>query len=162
MVGSGMKKRKAPETTPEAQTANATGEARREKEKQARQRNAEKQKRFRESMKAGGFRRVTLWDLPSPADKRMAGKDFKQVPAWEAPKTNTDKSRAVKIKLAVQIRESSLHIAARQPEIQAALKSAAGSFLRELGGGELSKEKQAVYSDFMELLKPLGDPWAGD
>jgi hypothetical protein len=63
-----MAKKKAPELPPEAKAANAAGENRRDKEKQARQRNAEKQKRFRDSMKAEGYRRVTLWDLPCPGN----------------------------------------------------------------------------------------------
>ena len=59
-----MAKRKAPELSPEAQAANAAGEAGRERERRARQANAEKQKRFRENMKADGFRQVLLWDFP--------------------------------------------------------------------------------------------------
>ena len=89
------KKRKAPELSPEAIAANAAADARREKEKQARQKNAEKQKRFRDNMKAEGYKRVTLWDAPSPAGQpgRMAGMGYRQVPAWEMPEKNADKQK---------------------------------------------------------------------
>ena len=62
-----MAKKKAPELSQEAIAANAAGEARREKEKQSRLKNAEKQKRFRDSMKEEGYKRVTLWEEPSPS-----------------------------------------------------------------------------------------------
>jgi hypothetical protein len=151
-----MAKRKAPELSPEAVAANAAGEARRDKEKQERRKNAEKQKRFRESMKADGYRRVTLWDIPCPAGKRLAGAGFRQVPAWELPQKKADKSRAVKITLAVRIRESSLHAATKSPEVKKALASAAGEFLKALGE---TPEGKAVYNDFLELLALLGDPF---
>ena len=158
--GDNVAQKKKPELSEEAQAANAAGEALREKEKKARLKNAEKQKRFRESMKAGGHRRVTLWDLPGPGDRRMAAQGFRQVPAWELPQTSADRGRASKGRIAVQIRETSLHCGARQPEVQKALESATGEFLRGLGGtgGELGKENQALYSDFMELLRPMGNP----
>jgi hypothetical protein len=116
-----MARRKAPELSPEAKAANAEGEARCDKEKQSRRKNAEKQKRFRDNMKAGGYKRVTLWDLPCPAVKRLSGMGYRQVPAWELTQENAGKSRTVKVKLAVNIRESSLHIAARSPEAKKAL-----------------------------------------
>jgi len=156
------KEKKVPELSPEALAANREGEARREKEKQARLKNAEKQKRFRESMKAIGYKRVTLWGFPCQARQRMADMGLRQVPAWEHPNKTAETSRTKKIKCAVNIHEKTLYIAARQPEIKAALQSAAGSFLRELGGSDLSKEKQAVYNDFMEIIKLIGDPWAHD
>jgi hypothetical protein len=111
-------------------------------------------------MKSDGYRRVTLWDLPSPADKRMAAQGYRQVPAWETPPESKEKNRAVKAKVAVQINEGTLNATARQPEIKEAIKRAAGAFLHELGGSELSKDKLAVYEDFMELIKLIGDPWA--
>jgi hypothetical protein len=153
-----MAKKKAPELlSPEAQAANAAGEARREKEKQARRKNAEKQARFRDSMKADGYRRVTLWDAPAPSGQpgRMAGMSYRQVPAWEKPQQNTNKGRAAKITLAVRIRESSLHVAARSPKVQEALKRVKGEFAAALGD---APEGTAVYSDFIELIALLGDP----
>jgi len=149
--------RKAPELSPEAIAANAAGEARREKETQARQKNAEKQARFRDSMKAEGYKRVTLWGLPCPADKRLSGAGFRQVPAWEMPQKNAEKSRAAKVKLAVNIRETSLNAGARSPEVKKALASAAGRFLQDLGTD--APEARAVYSDYLEIMKLLGDLW---
>jgi hypothetical protein len=73
------------------------------------------------------------------------------------PQGNADKSRAVKIALAVRIRESSLHAAARSPEVKKALAIAAGEFLQSLGSD--TPEARAVYSDYLEVLKLLGDPW---
>jgi hypothetical protein len=153
-----MAKRKAPELSPEARAANTAGEARREKEKQDRIKNAEKQKRFRESMKEAGYKRVTLWDDPAPSGqhKRMAGMGFKQVPAWELPQTAANKSRAAKIKVVMRIRETSLNAGARFPEVQKALTAAAGEFLKALGK---LPEGEAVYNDFLELVKSIGDPW---
>ena len=151
--------RKAPALSPEAIAANAAADARREKEKQARQKNAEKQKRFRDNMKAEGYKRVTLWDAPSPAGQpgRMAGMGYRQVPAWEMPQKNTDKkSRATMVPLAVRIRESSLHVGARSPKVQAALKKAMGTMAAALGD---TPEGKAVYNDFLELIALLGDPW---
>jgi hypothetical protein len=106
-------------------------------------------------MKAEGYRRVTLWDLPGPAGKRLYSQGFRQVPAWELPQENTDKSRAAKIRLAVRVRESSLHIASKSPEVKKALSKARGEFLKALGG---LPEGKAVYTDFLELVKLLGDP----
>jgi len=154
-----MVRKKAPEITPEAIAANAAEETQREKEKQARRKNAEKQKRFREGMKEAGYRRITLWDAPSPAGQpgRMAGMGYRQVPAWEMPEKNTDKkSRAAKIALAVRIRESSMHVAARSPEVKKALSRAIGEFLKALGN---APEGKAVYNDFLELAALLDDPW---
>jgi hypothetical protein len=155
--------RKAPELSPEAIAANAAADARRGKEKEARRKNAEKQARFRDSMKAEGYRRVTLWGLPCPADKRLSGAGFRQVPAWEMPEEkswdrtqkNAEKSRAAKVKLAVNIHETSLNIAARSPEVKKALDSAAGRFLAALGSIE-APEKNAVYRDYNEIMKLLG------
>jgi uncharacterized protein with von Willebrand factor type A (vWA) domain len=59
-----MAKKKAPEVSPEAKAANAAGEAKRERDKQARRKNADSQKRFRESMKAQGYRVLLIWDKP--------------------------------------------------------------------------------------------------
>jgi ABC-type oligopeptide transport system substrate-binding subunit len=154
-----MAKKKAPTLSPEAIAANAAGEAMREKEKQDRQKNAEKQKRFRESMKAEGYRRVTLWDMPSPADKRMAGMGYRKVPAWELLRGKTEKSRAVKVTLAVRIRESSLHAGARLPQVQEAVKKAGREFLKAVGEGP---EGKAVYNDFIELAALLCDPYGED
>jgi hypothetical protein len=106
-------------------------------------------------MKAEGYRRVTLWGLPSPADKRLSGAGFRQVPAWEIPQKNAEKSRAAKVKLAVNIHETSLNIAARSPEVKKALDSAAGRFLAALGSIE-APEKNAVYRDYNEIMKLLG------
>jgi hypothetical protein len=149
------------------ETANAAGEARREKEKTARRTNADKQKRFRESMKAEGFKQVLLWALPCPADvrERMSAAGFRQVPAWESEKpfeTTKEKRRGdpgeqAMIKVAAAVRESSLGVADRSPEAKAALYRARCEFLNTLGGGSpLSPEAQAVYRDFVELIRPLG------
>jgi hypothetical protein len=99
-----MAKRKAPELSPEAIAANAAGEARREKEKQALKKNAEKQKRFRKSMKEAGYKRVTLWEPPGPAGVpgRMAGRGFRQIPAWEIPQEGAEKGRDARVRFAVQ------------------------------------------------------------
>ena len=152
-----MAKRKAPES-PEAKAANAAGEARREKEKQARRKNAEKQKRFRDNMKKAGYKRVTLWDDPAPSGQpgRMAGMGFRQVPAWENAQEVQEKGRANKVRLAVRIRETSLHAAAKLPKVQEALKSAAGGLALALGD---TPEERAIYNDFLELIKVIGDPW---
>ena len=90
-----MAKKKMLELSPEAQAANVAGEARREKEKQARQKNAEKQKRFREGMKDEGYKQVLLWAFPSPSDvkERMAVAGFRQAVAWEGP-GNEDRGKS--------------------------------------------------------------------
>jgi hypothetical protein len=59
----------------------------------------------------------------------------------------------------VHIRETSLYAAARSPEVQKALKSATGTFLRELKN---LPDKDAVYFDFLELVGLLGNPWEDD
>jgi hypothetical protein len=153
-----MARKKAPELSPEVQAANAAGEAEREKEKQDRRKNAEKQRRFRESMKAGGYKRVTLWEPPAPkgTNKRMMGMGFRQVPAWEIPQKNTDKGRAARVRLAVRIRETSLNAGARLPKVQKAITAAAGEFLKALGD---MPEGKAVYADYLELVALIGDPW---
>jgi hypothetical protein len=151
-----MAKRKAPELSPEAQAANAAGEAKREKEKRSRLKNAEKQKRFRDNMKEAAYKRVTLWDLPGPAHKRMADKGYKQTPAWETPAPAHEKPDKKKICLAVRICESSLNIAARSPEVREALKRAFGSFSTALDN---SPDKLSLVRDFQALIKILGDPW---
>ena len=152
------KKKQAPELSPEAQAANEAGEAKRAKEKEARRKNAEKQKRFRENQKMCGYKRVTLWEPPAPdgAHGRLAGMGFRQVPAWETPQKNPDKGKAEKVRLAVQIRESSLHIAARSPQVQKALARATSEFLSALGK---SPGDKAVFNDYLELVALLGDPW---
>jgi hypothetical protein len=126
-----MAKRKALELSPEAQAANAAGEAGREKERRVSQANAEKQKRFRENMKAGGFRQVLLWDFPCPADvrKRMTAAGFWQAPAWEAAPSPGGKGKPLPsgmVKAAVALHESSLGIAGKAPEIKQALSAAQG------------------------------------
>jgi len=151
-----MAKKKFPDVSQEALAANAAGEARREKETQARRKNAEKQKRFRESQKMCGFRRVTLWDAPSPAGERLSGAGFRQVPAWEMPEKHTDKkSRDAKIPIAVRIRESSLHVGARSAKVQEALINAKGTMAAALGD---TPEERAVFADYLELIALLGDP----
>jgi hypothetical protein len=158
-----MAKRKAPELSPEALAVNAAGEARREKERKARRDNAEKQRRYREGMKAQGFKQVLLWALPCPADVqgRMTAAGFRQAPAWEKPdpyETKPDRKKADpgRVKVAAAIRESSLGAADKSPEVRAALFKAVSEFLNALGD---SPELKAVYSDFQELVKPLGNPW---
>ena len=153
-----MAKRKMPELSPEAQAVNAAGEARREKEKQARQKNAEKQRHFRESMKDEGYKQVLLWTLPSPPDvkERMAAAGFRQGVAWERPgNTQREKSRDVKVKLSVAIREASIDAADKSPAVRKALASAMSDFLYALKD---CPEKEAIYKDYIELLKPLGNP----
>jgi hypothetical protein len=118
-------------------------------------------------MKAQGFKQVLLWALPCPADvrERMAAAGFRQVPAWETEKPRQEKKRGDpgRIKVAVPLCESSLGAADKLPEVRAALSRAMGEFLNTLGGGtpggKLSPKAQAIYSDFLELIKPLGDPW---
>ena len=146
------KKKQAPELPPEVQAANAAGQARREKEQEARRKNAEKQKRFRENQKMCGFKRVTLWEAPSPAGshKRMADKGYKQAPAWEMPPEKQDKK---KIRVAVRIRESSLNAAGKYPKIKTALESAAGALALAVGD---SPEARGVYQDYLEMVRLLG------
>jgi hypothetical protein len=152
--------RKAPELSPEAQAANAVGEAGREKERQARRANAEKQKRFRENMKADGFRQALLWDFPCPADvrERMTAAGFRQSPAWEAAPLPGGKEKplpAGMVKAATVIHESSLGIADRSPEAHKALSVALGAFLQQVE--KLPRASWGnVYSDIQELLRPLG------
>ena len=158
-----MAKRKTPELSAEAQAANLAGEAARGKEREKLARNNEKQKRFREGMKAQGFKQVLLWDLPCSADvrDRMTAAGFRQVPAWEKADRERDrKSGAVKV--CASIRETSIGAANNAPEVKKALSHAIAGFFHDLGGEhdkKLSKEADAVYQDFIELLKPLGDPW---
>jgi hypothetical protein len=143
------------------EAANAAGEARWEKERQARRENAEKQKRFRENMKTDGFRQVLLWDFPCPADvrERMTAARFRQAPAWEAvpgPGVKEKPLPAGMIKAAAIIHESSLGIADKTPEIKQALSVALGAFFREVE--KLPRQKRGdVYNDVRELLKPLGE-----
>ena|GEM_PF-6337366 len=114
-------------------------------------------------MKAQGFKQVLLWDLPYPADvrERMTEAGFWQIPAWEKADRERDrKSGAVKV--AAVIRETSIGATDRSPEIKKAVSRAMSEFLHALGGGmdiKLTKETDAVYHDFIELLKPLRDPW---
>jgi hypothetical protein len=150
-----MAKRKAPALSPDAIAANAAGETKREKEKEARRKNAEKQARFREGMKAEGYKRVTLWGLPCPADKRLFAAGFRQVPAWEMPQPSADKGRAARVKLAVNIRESTLRAGAKSPQIQEAVKRAAAEFLKYAGE---TPEGKAAYNDFLELVALFGLP----
>jgi hypothetical protein len=155
-----MAKKKAPEISPEAQAANAAGEARRGKERRARQANAEKQRRFRENMKAAGFRQALLWDFPCPADvrERMAAAGFRQAPAWEAAPAPGGKEKPLPsgmVKAAVVLHESSLGIAGKAPEIRQALSAALGAFLQEVE--KLPRQAWGnAYKDIQELLRPLG------
>jgi hypothetical protein len=152
--------RKAPELSPEAQAANAAGEARREKERQARRANAEKQKRFRENMKADGFRQVLLWDFPCPADvrERMTAAGFRQAPAWETSPGPGGKEKPLPsgaVKVAATVHETSIGIADKAPDIQKALSLALGAFLHEVE--KLPRQTWGdVYKDIQELLRPLG------
>jgi hypothetical protein len=152
--------RKAPELSPEAQAANAAGEARREKEKKARRANADKQRRFRENMKADGFRQVLLWDFPCPADvrERMTAAGFRQAPAWEAIPRPGEKEKPLPsgvVKAVGVIHESSLGIADKAPEIKQALSIALGAFLQQVE--KLPRASWGnVYKDIQDLLRPLG------
>ena len=157
-----MAKRKLSELSPEAQAANEAGEAQRAGERKERIRNKEKQQRFRESMKAEGYKQVTFWVLSCPPGvrERMAKAGFKQGVAWEKPDREGEKPKAVKVKVSAAVRETSIGAAEKSPEVQKALLNAANEFLNALGGGKpLSKEAQSFYSDYLELIKPLGDPW---
>jgi aspartate aminotransferase-like enzyme len=152
-----MAKRKAPEISPEAQAANAAGEAGREK---ARQANAEKQKRFRKNMKAAGFRQTLLWDFPCPADvrERMAAAGFRQAPAWEAAPDPGGKEKPLSsgmVKVAAVVHETSIGIADKASEIHKALSAALGAFLREVETLPRSAWGK-TYKDIQELLGPLG------
>jgi hypothetical protein len=153
--------RKIPELIPVfSEAANAAGEARRGKERQARRANAEKQRRFRESMKAGGFRQVLLWDFPCPADVRehMTVAGFRQAPAWEAMPRPGEKEKPLPsgmVKAAAVIHESSLGIADKTPEIKQALSDALGAFLRQVE--KLPRSSWGnVCKDIQNLLRPLG------
>jgi hypothetical protein len=66
-----------------------------------------------------------------------------------------DKPDKKKIRLAVCIRESSLYVGARSPEVKKAISGATGEFLNVLGD---LPEGKAVYTDFLELVKLLDDP----
>jgi hypothetical protein len=152
--------RKVPELNPAAQAANAAGEARREKERQARRANAEKQKRFRENMKDSGFRQVLLWDFPCPADvrDRMTAAGFRQAPAWEAMPDPGEKGKpfpAGVVKVASRIHVNSLGITDKSPDIQEALTCALGEFLKKVE--KLPRSTWGtVYRDILNLLRPLG------
>jgi hypothetical protein len=152
--------RKAPELSPEAQAANAAGEAGREKERQARRANAEKQKRFRENMKAEGFRQVLLWDFPCPADvrERMTAAGFRQAPAWEAAPGPGVKEKPLPsgmARITAPVHETTIGIADRAPEIHKALSVALGAFLREVEKLPRASWGNA-YKDIQDLLRPLG------
>ena len=146
------KKKQATKLSPKVQAPDAAGQARREKEQEVRRKNAEKQKRFRENQKICGFKRVTLWEAPSPAGshKRMADKGYKQAPAWEMPPEKPNKK---KICVAVRIHESSLNAAGKYPKIKTALESAAGALALAVGD---SPEARGVYQDYLELVKLIG------
>jgi len=146
-----MAKRKAPELSPEANAANAAGEARRLKEKKARRQNADKQRRFRESMKSQGYKAVMLWDFPVPSDKRIAAQGFRKVPAWE--RTSEGKSKGSTIRFAVRIREYSLNAAVKYPKIKKVLESAAASLAVALGD---TPEERGIYLDYLEMVKLIG------
>ena len=148
------------------ETANAVADEKRRRETAARQANAEKQKRFRENMKAWGFRQVLLWDFPCPVDvrERMTAAGFRQCPAWETAPGPGGKEKPLPagvVKAAVAIHESSLGAGDKLPEVRDALSRATGEFLYTLSGGSpagtLSPEAKAVYNDFQELIRHLGD-----
>ena len=84
----------------------------------------------------------------------MAGRGYRQVPAWEMPEKNAEKSRAAKTALAVRIRESSLHAGARSAKVREALKKVTDEFMKTLGD---VPEGKAVYNDFLELVALLDD-----
>lgn len=154
-----MAKKKGIELSPEAIAANAAGEARRQVARDTRQANADKQKRYRESMKADGFKQTLTWDIPCPAAVKasMAAAGFRQVAAWEKPLPHHyERKKALPsgmVKIAVPIRESSLGIAGKSPEVLAAVKK-----LKADAWGLYDKKKitDAVYRDILSLLLPLG------
>ena len=109
-------------------------------------------------MKSEGYKRITLWEPPAPegTHERLMGMGYRQVPAWEMPEKGTDKDKAGKVRFAVQIREGSLNAGARLPEVQKALARATSEFLSALGK---LPEGKAVFYDYLELVKLIGDPW---
>jgi hypothetical protein len=157
--------RKVPSTAvpsrKELQREAASAEGETQEEKADRRANAEKQKRFRKNMKAEGFKQVLLWTIPCPPDVRgrMTAEGFRQVPAWEKPEageTRQERRRGDpgRVKIAIPIRESSLGVADHTPEVRTALIHALGSFLKVLGE---YPEKETLYGDLQELVKPLGN-----
>ena len=151
-----MAKKKIPEVSPEAQAANEAGDARRAKEKTARRGNAEKQARYRESMKEMGYKQVLLWALPSPPEvkERMAASGFRQAVAWEQP-DKRERLEGGKVKVSAAIRETSFGAADKSAVVMKALHSAIDSFFH---GVNDCPEKNDLCKDFLELLKPLGNP----
>ena len=150
-----MAKKKGIELSPEAIPANAAGDARRKAVRDTRQANADKQKRFRESMKEAGFRQVLTWDIPCPAPVKasMAAAGFRQVAAWEKSLPSYERKKGLPVgvvKVAVPIRESSLGIGDKKPEIVEAVKTALWGLQNEK---RIPKE---IYKDILGLLVPLG------
>jgi len=149
-----MANKPQPILSPDAQAANAAGDARREKEKAARRQNAGKQARFRESMKEMGYKQVLLWALPPPPEvkERMAASGFRQAAAWEQP-DKRERLEGGKLKVAAAIRETSIGAGDKSPEVKKALDSAIDSFFY---GVKDCPDKNDLCKDFIELLKPLG------
>jgi len=158
-----MAKRKTVELSVKARISNAEADAKRAREKQLKIKNCEKQKRFREGMKYRGYKQVLLWALPCPADTRgrMEAAGFRQAVAWESEKSVNESKKYLankgKIKVAANIKESSLFIAARSPEVKEALNRAEATFLHAM---EKAGVKDAVgfLIDYHELTALLCDP----
>jgi hypothetical protein len=116
---------------PKREAANREAEQHREKEKSARKANAEKQKRYRESMKAQGYKAKLIWEKP----------------------LETGWVRAA----APVIRESSLNIAAHNPDVKEVLDRLSGTFIFECKRQKIAEKVwKPVYRDILTLLKPLG------
>ena len=127
-----------------------------------RRENAEKQKRYRENMKREGYRQVLLWGIPPAADvrERMTGAGYRQVPAWENETPSPGQTRSEKrrgtpgtVRVAVSVREGSLAVADRRPEVRKALDVAEGAFIQALGE---TPDSASLFADMRELLRPLG------
>jgi hypothetical protein len=63
------------------------------------------------------------------------------------------------VKVAAAIRESSLGILDKAPDVRRALSNAIYEFSKAIGE---SPEANKLYEDVRELLRPLGDPWRKD
>jgi hypothetical protein len=158
-----MAKKKEKELTAaeiERNISNKESEVQREKEKAAKKYQADKQRRLRENMKAAGLKQVLTWDCPiAPALREsMEGAGFHPAPAWE--KSLPHKRRPLPpgvVKIAISIRETSLDIANKNPEVRDAIDTTLYTFLNVLEKSGLAREVWVdIYKDFQELLKPLG------
>jgi hypothetical protein len=150
-----MAKKKGVQLSPAAVTANTEGEARRQASRDSRQANADKQKRFRESMKADGYKQTLTWDIPCPAAVKvgMTAAGFRQVAAWEKPLPSYERKKGLPagvVKVAVPLRQSSLGIADKKPEIVEAVRVALW------GLQDAKKIPKEVYKDILGMLVPLG------